>query len=207
MNFVRKTIAAARESCLLMGDPVSTRTPGLVPTFEPRAIVRYAFSGIQNSFLQPIMAGRKVLEGVERMIRYSTERLHIDWEEAATVIQRAPLGLRRRDAEQLRRAFDSSYAVVYVFDSTKLIGMGRALCDGEYQAAIYDVVLLPEYQGKGIGRHIMKRLCDQLPPYNILLYAVPGKEGFYEKCGFRKMCTAMAILNPQVSDPEYGLLE
>ena len=44
-----------------------------------------------------------------------------------------------------------SYAVIYVFDSDKLIGLGRALCDGEYQAAIsiYDVVLLPEYQVLG----------------------------------------------------------
>ena len=50
-----------------------------------------------------------------------------------------------------------SYAVIYVFDSDKLIGLGRALCDGEYQAAIsiYDVVLLPEYQvlGEKIWKH------------------------------------------------------
>jgi len=43
---------------------------------------------------------------------------------------------------KLKSAFLASYAVIYVFDSDKLIGLGRALCDGEYQAAIYDVVLL-----------------------------------------------------------------
>ena len=140
------------------------------------------------------------------MVRYSTEKQEIDWDEAVTVFQRAPLG-KQRIAEKLRRAFESSYAVVYVFDETALVGLGRALCDGEYQAAIYDVVLLPEYQGKGIGKEMMKRLCDQLDVDNIILYAVPGREGFYRKFGFRKMCTAMAKLNNVMSRPESGYLE
>jgi aralkylamine N-acetyltransferase len=140
------------------------------------------------------------------MIRYSTQKQQIDWDEAVTVFQRAPLG-KQRIAEKLRRAFESSYAVVYVFDDNALVGLGRALCDGEYQAAIYDVVLLPEYQGKGIGREMMNRLCDQLDVDNIILYAAPGREGFYRKCGFRKMSTAMARLNDNMSRPESGYLE
>jgi aralkylamine N-acetyltransferase len=148
-----------------------------------------------------------VEEGTETMIEYSTERPSIDWDQAASVFERAPLGKVRRDPKQLKRAFDSSYAVVYVFDSDKLVGLGRALSDGEYQAAIYDVVLLPEYQGMGIGREIMIRLRDRLPLVNILLYSVPGKEEFYKKCGFRKMRTAMAILNPRISDSQQYLLE
>ncbi|MEW5801248.1 MAG: GNAT family N-acetyltransferase [bacterium] len=142
------------------------------------------------------------------MVKYTTDKNQdIDWNEAVSVFEHAPLGKRRRDPEKLKRAFGSSYAVVFAFDSDKLIGLGRAICDGEYQAAIYDVVLLPEYQGKGIGKDMMMRLCDQLPVENIILYAVPGRQGFYEKCGFRKMRTAMAMLNPVMSNPESGYLE
>lgn len=142
------------------------------------------------------------------MIRYSTDKKqNINWDEVVIVFERAPLGKRRRDPEKLKRAFESSYAVVCVFDSDKLIGLGRALCDGEYQAAIYDVVLLPEYQGMGIGKEMMKRLCDQLPVENIILYAVPGREGFYKRLGFKKMLTAMAILNPVMAKPESGYIE
>lgn len=141
------------------------------------------------------------------MITYVTEPNGVDWNEAAMVIHRAPLGSRARDPEQLKRAFEASYAVVFVFDSERLIGMARALCDGEYQAAIYDVVLLPEYQGKGIGKCIVKRLRDQLPVENVILYAVPGKEGFYEKCGFKRLRTGMACLNPASSAPECGIVE
>ena len=96
---------------------------------------------------------------------------------------------------------------MYVFDEDKLIGMGRALCDGEYQAAVYDMVVLPEYQRKGIGKEIIERLCEQLPVENIILYAVPGREGFYKKCGFKMMRTAMAKLNQFMSDLSSGYLE
>jgi GNAT superfamily N-acetyltransferase len=142
------------------------------------------------------------------MIRYLSKlNQNIDWDEAVTIFQRAPLGKRRRVQEKLKRAFESSYAVVYVFETDKLIGMGRALCDGEYQAAIYDMVVLPEYQGRGIGKEIIKKLCEQLPVENIILYAVPGREGFYEKCGFKKMRTGLAKLNPFMSDPNSGYLD
>lgn len=142
------------------------------------------------------------------MIMYSKDKnQNIDWNEAVVVFERAPLGKRRREPEKLKRAFESSYAIVYVFDEEKLIGMGRSLCDGEYQAAIYDMVVLPEYQRKGIGKEIVERLCEQLPVENIILYAVPGREGFYKKCGFKMMRTAMAKLNQFMSDPSSGYLE
>ena len=141
------------------------------------------------------------------MIAFSTQKQAIDWNEAATIFERAPLGRQRRDPEKLRRAFEASFAVVYVFDDHKLIGLARALCDGEYQAAIYDVVLLPEYQGRGLGAEIMDRLCAQLPVENIILYAVPGREGFYKGLGFRGMRTAMAKLNSLMAGPESGYLE
>ena len=130
----------------------------------------------------------------------------VDWEEASTVFERAPLGRKKREPEQIRKAFEASYAVVIAFDSDKLIGGCRALCDGQFQAAVYDMVLLPEYQGKGIGKHMLDRLCNKLPVENIILYSVPGKEGFYSKCGFRKMRTAMAKLNPLISDSDSGYL-
>jgi predicted N-acetyltransferase YhbS len=66
------------------------------------------------------------------------------------------------------------------------------------------MVVLPEYQGKGIGKGMLDRLCDKLPVENIILYSVPGREGFYMKCGFKKMRTAMARLNKFMSDPDTG---
>jgi GNAT superfamily N-acetyltransferase len=100
------------------------------------------------------------------MIRYETTISGIDWNQAAEVFSRAPLG--KREPEKLARAFQNSYVHVFVYDNEKLIGLSRVLCDGEYQAGIYDVVLLPEYHGKGIGYEIIQQLCKRLPVPNII---------------------------------------
>jgi predicted N-acetyltransferase YhbS len=56
---------------------------------------------------------------------------------------------------------------------------------------IFDVVLLPEYQGKGLGKEIMKFLADRTNAPKVLLYVAPGKEGFYSKLGYREMKAVM----------------
>ncbi len=139
------------------------------------------------------------------MISYKTDLADVDWTAAAEVFTRAPLGSRK--PEVLELAFRNSYACVLVYDEQKLVGLARVLCDGEYQAAIYDVVLFPEYQKRSIGKRMMDELLKQIPAKNIILYAVPGTVEFYAKCGFRKMRTAMAILHPCLSKPEHGFLE
>jgi ribosomal protein S18 acetylase RimI-like enzyme len=139
------------------------------------------------------------------MIRYETALGEIDWSQAAEVFRRAPLG--ERDPDMLSRAFQNSCAHVFAYDKERLIGLCRALSDGVYQAAIYDVVLIPEYHGKGIGKEMVQLLCSQLHVPNIILFATPGREDFYRKLGFKKMLTGMARLHPRIGAPGLGYLE
>lgn len=126
-------------------------------------------------------------------IQFKFDTKGVNWPEVAEIFKLAPLGIR--DPEQLRRSCENSFLVCFASIGKKLIGMGRAISDGEYQAAIYDIVVLPEHQNRGTGRQIMEELHIRLPVRTIILYAVPGKEEFYEKLGYRKMLTAMAIRN------------
>ncbi len=64
--------------------------------------------------------------------------------------------------------------------------LGRVISDGVYQAAIYDVAVLPEYQGKHVGSTIIKSIIKKIPYCNFILYASPGKEKFYEKTEFQE---------------------
>lgn len=82
---------------------------------------------------------------------------------------------------------------MFAFDNDKLIGFGRAISDGIRQAAIYDIAVLPEYQGKNIGRTIVSNILKCIPKCNFILYASPGKKGFYEKLNFKRMKTGMAL--------------
>ena len=130
-------------------------------------------------------------------IEFKFELEDIDWNKAAELFKLAPLGLR--DPNKLRKSCEKSYLVCFAYDENRLVGMSRAISDGEYQAAIYDLVILPEYLGKGIGKQLMERMHSRLPVETIILYAVPGKEIFYQKLGYYKMQTAMAkkIINEE----------
>lgn len=123
-------------------------------------------------------------------------RLHYDtsnivWELVPEILKAA--GMSYRDSEVHKRAFTGSFFVVFAFDDEKMVGFGRAISDGVYQAAIYDVAVLPDYQGKGIGKLIVNAIVENGQGYNFILYASPGKEKFYEKLNFRKMKTGMAL--------------
>ena len=75
-----------------------------------------------------------------------------------------------------------------------LVAAGRALADGADCAYICDVAVLPGHQGTGLGKAVVSRLVEDSKDHQkIILYSVPGKEGFYRKLGFLRLLTAMAI--------------
>ena len=78
-----------------------------------------------------------------------------------------------------------------VYDGERIVAMARAIGDKGLCYYIKDVVVLPEYQGKGIGRMLINELLsfineNGVPETNIFveLCAMPDKIPFYEKFGF-----------------------
>lgn len=129
-------------------------------------------------------------------ITYSTE--NINWELVSSILSKA--GLSSSAPEICKKAFQGSQVTVFAFDDENMVGTARALSDGVKQAAIYDVAILPEYQGKGIGKIMMDGTVEKLPGCNFILYANVGKEGFYEKLGFRRLKTGMAkFVNAEIA--------
>lgn len=123
----------------------------------------------------------------------------VDWQAIVEILK--TVGMAYHEPEVHKRAFEASHTTVFVYEASRLIGFGRAIADGEYQGAIYDVAVLPDAQGKGIGKTIIQTILDRLPNCNIVLYATPGMEGFYRKLGFGLMKTGMAIFRtPQAME-------
>lgn len=136
-------------------------------------------------------------------IRYDCK--DINWEEVASIKKIVNMGIAK--PEVCEKAFEGSYATVFAFNGEELIGFARAISDGVSQAGIYDVCLRPECQGSGVGRLIIEELLKKVPGCNAILYANPGKEGFYEKMGFSLMKTGMAkFYNVDVAK-EKGFIE
>ncbi len=117
--------------------------------------------------------------------------LNVNWTDVSNILKEVEMAYFEEQVH--KKAFENSYTVAFAFDNDKLIGFGRAISDGVYQAAIYDVAVLPEYQGKKIGARIIDSIVRLIPKCNFILYASPGKEIFYEKQNFKKMKTGMAL--------------
>lgn len=124
-------------------------------------------------------------------LRIQYNCVDVDWNCVSEILKR--VGMAYFEGEVHEKVFKNSHTVVFVFDRDKLVGFGRAISDGIRQAAIYDVAVAPEYQGKNVGRTIINGILKCIPQCNFILYASPGKEGFYEKLNFRKMKTGMAL--------------
>ena len=89
----------------------------------------------------------------------------------------------------LEKAIKNSWYSNSIYDSDKLIGFGRVIADGIHHAFIVDLIIRPDYQGKGLGSKLLHNLvakCKEANIRDIQLFAAKDKYGFYEKFGFEK---------------------
>jgi Acetyltransferases len=126
-------------------------------------------------------------------LKIQSNCLNIDWNQVSKILKE--VNMASFEGNVHKKIFENSHTVIFVFDDKKLIGFGRAISDGVYQAAIYDVAILPEYQGNKIGKLIVEHILNSIPQCNFILYASPGKESFYEKLNFKRMKTGMALFH------------
>jgi ribosomal protein S18 acetylase RimI-like enzyme len=129
-------------------------------------------------------------------ISWEYDQNDINWGELSNLYRIAPLG--NKSPEDLKLVFSNSRFKCFIFDDSKLIGAGRALADGRDCSYICDVAVHPDYQNAGLGTKIVSYLVERSHGHRkIILYTIPGKEGFYHQLGFKCMNTALAIFEDQ----------
>ncbi len=110
--------------------------------------------------------------------------------------------------DELNLEFSNSLYKYFVLEDGVLIGAGRAMADGIDCSYLCDIAVHPKFQGRGLGRDITVKLRELLAGHKkIILYTNPGTERFYERLGFRRMRTAMAIFRDQDRAIRTGLVE
>lgn len=103
------------------------------------------------------------------------------------------VGWMKHSDEVISTIFQRSDVVSIAIYNGRIVGVGRALSDGVFNATIYDVVVHQDYQRRGIASHIMRDLLEQLKDVScILLISTTGKEAFYRKHGMKNVKTGMA---------------
>jgi ribosomal protein S18 acetylase RimI-like enzyme len=129
----------------------------------------------------------------------------IDWNELSDLYRKAPLG--EKPPERLKTVFSNSMFRRFAYEDGVLVAAGRALADGADCSYICDIAILPSHQGRGLGQALIDQLVELSRGHaKIILYAVPGREGFYAGHGFRRMTTAMAIFQDQEGAAARGYL-
>jgi GNAT superfamily N-acetyltransferase len=89
--------------------------------------------------------------------------------------------------ELLHKALLSSHLLVTAWDGTKLVGLGNAISDGYLVVYYPHLLVLPEYQGRGIGTELMRRLMARYQGFHQHMLVADGRAlDFYRKCGFER---------------------
>jgi GNAT superfamily N-acetyltransferase len=101
------------------------------------------------------------------------------------------VGWARRPLRKVKKALDNSYLVTSAWqlkgNKTYLVGFARATSDHAFNATIWDVVIHPRFQNKGLGKALMKYMINKLRRddiSNVTLFADPGVVEFYCRLGF-----------------------
>ena len=104
---------------------------------------------------------------------------------------RETVGWKTLAKEQAKKAIEGSLFTVVAYDGDKPIGMGRVVGDGAVICYIQDLIVIPKYQGKGVGQMLMESLIEyveklRLPDTQIMLdlMCAVGRENFYKRYGF-----------------------
>uniref|UniRef100_A0ACD5GUQ6 GNAT family N-acetyltransferase n=1 Tax=Desertifilum tharense IPPAS B-1220 TaxID=1781255 RepID=A0ACD5GUQ6_9CYAN len=107
------------------------------------------------------------------------------------------VGWSRRPLRKVKKAIQHSFLVISMWEvrgnnQRRLIGFARATSDHAFNATLWDVVVHPAFQGKVLGKALMKHTIKKLRSEdisNITLFADPHVVDFYHNLGF-------------ISDPE-----
>ncbi len=88
---------------------------------------------------------------------------------------------------EVHQALQSSWYLIAVYHDSQLVGFGRLVSDGVLHAMVYELIVAPAYQNRGLGSQILERLIARCRVHrirDIQLFCARGKRRFYEKRGF-----------------------
>ncbi|MTJ06372.1 MULTISPECIES: GNAT family N-acetyltransferase [unclassified Anabaena] len=121
-------------------------------------------------------------------IVFSTER-DIDLYELEELCD--AVGWSRRPLRKVKKAIEHSFLVASMWqirgNKKRLIGFARATSDHAFNATIWDVVVHPDFQSRGLGKALMKYVLKKLRSEeisNVTLFADPHVVDFYKTMGF-----------------------
>ena len=95
------------------------------------------------------------------------------------------------DIEKTQNALSTTQNIT-AYDGDRLVGCLRILSDGYFFGTITELLVLPDYQNKGIGSQLLQ-LAKKNTPTMLYFGSQPGIEAFYEKNGCQRSLQSYII--------------
>lgn len=109
------------------------------------------------------------------------------------------VGWKYLDNDVVKKSLKHSMLVVSAVVDGKTVGMARVIGDGICHGVLQDVIVLPEYQKRGIGTAMINKInaslqsiADKNDEFLLELLPTPNNEAFYLKCGMKMKPEIMA---------------
>ncbi|MFH6603778.1 GNAT family N-acetyltransferase [Maribacter algicola] len=94
-----------------------------------------------------------------------------------------------RTMEEVQRTIDNSLCFGLYNTSGGQMGFSRIVTDYVAFAYLMDVIIFPEYQGRGLGKELVKHMMDHEVIEKVQTVALKTKDahGLYERFGFKRV--------------------
>lgn len=92
--------------------------------------------------------------------------------------------------ESLKRGFERSLQILGAYVENTLVGILRAVGDGETVVFIQDILVKPDFQRQGIGAALLKEALSRYTHVRQIQLSTDNTEktiAFYRSCGFREL--------------------
>ena len=90
----------------------------------------------------------------------------------------------------LRKGFENSLLCLAAYEGDRMIGLIRAVGDGQTVVLIQDILVYPAYQRQGVGTRLMDSMLKRFPnvrQVQLLTDDTPKTVSFYESLGFKSV--------------------
>jgi len=91
------------------------------------------------------------------------------------------------DLPRLARMYDHANLVFSAWDDDRLVGVARSFSDFAWVTYLADLAVDHEYQGRGVGRELVRRTLERAPGTDCVLRSSAVAMDFYPRLGFRRV--------------------
>lgn len=123
-----------------------------------------------------------------------SDRRAITPEQLAAVFEASGIRRPTTDLGRMARMLEHGNLLVTAWAGEHLVGVARALTDFSYCCYLSDLAVDREYQKRGIGRELIRRVSDAIGEQSmLLLLAAPEAMDYYPRIGFEAVANGWII--------------